>query len=326
MNRFNQILLAILALQVLIAGGIFVTGQPASPDELQSNLLTANKDEIDKIIIAGNDHKQILLSKVNGQWQLPDYYQLSASQTRVNDMLDKLQTTKSGWPVATTQSSHQRFEVSENNFQKKVILANGDDEREVIYLGSSPGFRQLHIRKKGDDEVYAVKLNSFDFQTESSDWLDKNLLQPGQDIINLKGPDYSFSKQDTHWQLVNGDNDGDVEIIADNLNKLTTTLARLTVQAAFEKPIGKIDYELSVATLSDKFSYQFFKENNEHFIKRNDYEQVFKLNPSDYENITSQSANQLVKQTSASEQQAPMVEGKSKSTGESSIKTDNQQS
>ncbi|MFW2373417.1 MAG: DUF4340 domain-containing protein [Gammaproteobacteria bacterium] len=322
MNRFNQILLAILALQVLIAGGIFVASQPASPDDIQSSLLAANKDEIDKIIIARNDHKQILLRRVNGQWQLPDYYQLSASQARVNDMLDKLQTTKSGWPVATTQSSHQRFEVSDNNFQKKIILANGDNERQTIYLGSSPGFRQLHIRKKGDDEVYAVKLNSFEFQTESSDWLDKNLLQPKQDIVSLKGPDFSFDKQDSHWQLVNGDG----EIIEESLNKLTDTLARLTVQEAAEKPSGKIDYELSVTTVSDKLIYQFFKANNQHFITRNDYEQAFKMNASDYENITSQTAKQLVKQTTASEKQPPMVEGKNKSPGENTIKSDNQQS
>lgn len=310
MNRFNQILISVLAVQVLIAGGIFVASQPPSNDEMQTALLIADKSDIDRIIITGSDRKQIQLSRLDGQWQLPDYYRLPASQTKIIDILDSLESTRSGWPVATTQAGRERFEVTDENFQKKIVLGKGEATLQTIYLGTSPGFRQLHVRTADKDDVYAVKLNSFDFPVESADWLDRTLLQPKMDIVGLHGPDFSFSKQNNNWQL----QEGEGTIVEDELNQLASTLTRLTVQKVDDKSFQNADYELDVTTAGSTYRYQFFKGDDKYYIKRNDYSQLFKIAQPDFENITKQTAAQLVKKSSTDEPDSA-VKSNSKSAG-----------
>lgn len=298
MNRFNQILGAALAVQVVIAGGLYFGSQPPAADQVQMALLNTEQSQIDRITIDEGDAKQTVISKVDGQWQLPDYHQLPANQGKVSDILTTLETTKSGWPVATTESSRERFEVADDNFQKKVVLSQGGNEIQTLYLGTSPGFRQLHVRRAGEDEVYAVKLNSYDFPSQQTNWLDKTLLQPKGDIASLKGADFSFNKQGDDWQLTEGEG----KPVKAEIEKITSTLARLNIQSAEEKSVDQIDYELTVKAAGDALNYRFFKEGSDHFVSRDDYSQAFKINKSDYEKITGQTAKQLVKHIDVGEE------------------------
>jgi len=297
MNRFNQILIAALVVQIVLAGGIYFGSRTPSAEQTQMALLSADKSRINRITIDEGDDRQTVLSKVDGTWQLPGYHQLPANQSKVDELIARLETTNSGWPVATTESSRHRFKVGDEDFQKKVILSNGDDALLTLYLGTSPGFRQLHIRKAGEDEVYAVKLNSYDFPSQNADWLDKTLLQPEGDIAGLKGPDFSLDKQNDSWQLAEGTG----EVIKEEINKITGTLKRLTVQGVEDKPVDKSSYELSVTAAGNTHLYRFFKEGSDHYLSRDDYAEVFKINKSDYEQITGLSATQLVKKTDIDE-------------------------
>ena len=298
MNRFNQLLVAALAAQVVIAGGIYYGGQPPAADQIQIALLNSEKDQIDRITIDEGDGKQVILSKINGKWQLPDYYQLPAVQHKVDSILNTLQTTKSGWPVATTASSRERFEVSDDSYQKKVVLSQGGNAVQTLYLGTSPGFRQLHVRRSGEDEVYTVKLNSFDFPSQATQWLNKGLLQTKADIASLEGPDYAFERRGETWQL----KEGDGEAVVDEIEKVIRTLARLNIQGANEKTPQNVDYELVVKSGGETRTYQFFKVDSEHFVSRDDFSQAFKINKSDFESITGQTATRLVKQVEFKEE------------------------
>lgn len=300
MNRFNQVLSAALAVQVVIAGGLYFGSQPTAENRVQMALLNTEQGQIDRISIDEGDSKQITLSKVDGEWQLPGYHQLPANQIKVSSILNVLETTKTSWPVAITESSRERFEVSDENFQKKVVLSQGDKEIQTLYLGTSPGFRQLHVRRAGEDEVYAVKLNSYDFPSQNTNWLDKTLLQPKGSITSLKGADYAFTKQGNEWQV--SDSNG-VPVKAE-IEKITTTLTRLNIQGAEHRSVDQIDYELTVNTADDILNYHFFKDGNDHFVSRDDYSQAFKINKSDYEKITGQTATQLVKHVDIEEQSA----------------------
>ena len=178
MNRINQVLLGTLALQLVIAGGIYAAHQAPTSNATQTPLLAEKTQDFDLIVITTQDKKHIQLDKAGKQWKLHDYYQLPVNPQKIASLLDKLETTRLGWPVATSSSSLKRFEVSDDRFQKKISFQLGDKVLETIYLGTSPGFRQLHVRPDDSDDVYAVKLNSYDFPTEAGQWLDKKLLQP----------------------------------------------------------------------------------------------------------------------------------------------------
>jgi len=300
MNRFNQVLGVALAVQVVIASGLYFGSQPPAADQVQMTLLNTEKGQIDRIRIDDGDGKQITLSKVDGKWKLPEYHQLPANQSKVADILNTLETTKTDWPVATTESSRERFEVTDGNFQKRVVLSQGDKEVQTLYLGTSPGFRQLHVRRSGENEVYAVKLNSYDFPSQNTTWLDKTLLQTKGDIASLKGADYTLTKQGDEWQV----SDGDGDPVEAEIEKITSTLARLNIQGAVDRSVDQIDYELTVKAAGDTLNYRFFKDGSDHFVSRDDYSQAFKINKSDYEKITAQTATRLVKHVETEEQSA----------------------
>ena len=299
MNRFNQILIAALLVQAIIAGGIFFGNQPPAAEQLRTALLSADKNEVDRITIDEGDGKQTVLTKADGIWLLPDYHQLPADNSKVDGILARLEATSSGWPVATTASGRDRFKVADDSFQKKVTLSKGDDDLQTLYLGTSPGFRQLHIRRSGEDQVYAVKLNSYDFPSQHSSWLDKTLLQPEADIVSLKGPDFAFNRLGDDWQLIEGEG----EAVNDEVDKLIRTLTRLSVHGVEDVSVDDSEYELSISAAGDSYIYRFYKEGSNHYISRDDFNEVFRINQSDYENITGLSATQLVKQADDEEKE-----------------------
>ena len=300
MTRMNQILISLFAVQLLLAGGIYLGSQPPAADAMQTKLLTADKSQIDKITIESADGKKSVISKVDGQWKLPNYFKLPADQNKVEQALTKLAQTKSGWPVATTGRSHDRFEVSEDKYKTRITLARGGKELEKIYLGTSPGFRQLHIRKDGDNEVYSVKLNSFDFAATDNNWLDHGLMRPESDVASLSGPDYELTRQGDEWNTTAENK----EVVKDEAKTLLTALTSLTVSDAADKKADKADYQLKVKTADKEYDYRFFSDGNDHYVKRDDYDQSFKLSKGDYEKITGKTAVQLVKNSTDDDPQA----------------------
>ena len=300
MTRLNQLLSGLFALQVMVAAGIYFGSQPAPAEKLQTALLQAERSQVDHITVENGNGKQAVLTKVNGRWQLPEYYLLPAKQSKIEQVLANLASTKTGWPVTTTASSQDRFKVSENDFQSRITLAQGDKKLQQLYLGSSPGFRQLHARRGEEEEVYSVKLHAHDFPVDADKWLDRTLIQAKGDITVLEGPDFVLNKQDGEWKLAEAEG----ELVTEKLDELVNTLTSINVLAAEDKAIGESDYSLIVKTADKGYTYRFFSEDNNHYVSRGDYTQVFKVSKLDYNKITGQTATQLVRQAEQKEDPA----------------------
>lgn len=313
MTRFNQLLVGLFAVQLLLAVGIYFGNRPPAVDSAQTALLGVDKAKISRIVIDEGDGKQTLVTRVDGKWQLPDYFKLPADQHKVEQALASLADARSGWPVATTSASRERFEVSDDKYQKRITLAEGENTLQQLYLGTSPGFRQLHLRRAGEDEVYAVKLNGYDFPAEPSGWLDHALAQPQGEITGLEGPDFALTKQGDAWQPANAQ----AELVKDELDKLVKGLTSLKVLEAVEKSATAESYQLKVKTAKGEVSYRFFNEGDDHYLQRDGFDQAFKISKYDYDKIAGQTADKLVKvktpastERTAGKKDAPEPEGK----------------
>jgi hypothetical protein len=295
MNRLNRILVTVLALQLVVAGGIYYSGQPLATAQVQRALVDIDTDQVNRITILGGDGVETTLSRVDGQWQLPAYYQLPASENKVEQVLAALVGKHSGWPVATTAAGRERFKVEDDNFEKKIVLGDADKALATLYLGTSPGYRQLHVRRAGEDEVYAARLDGYQIASENDKWLDPALLQLKQKITRLDGPDYALTREGDSWRL----DQGDGEVVGDEINKVTDTLAHLRVTAAADKKVVDTAYELAVIADDDyRFTYRFFTAGEDHYVGRSDFEPVFALSKGDYDKITAETATQLVRRSS----------------------------
>lgn len=317
MNRLNIVLMSVLALQLTVSAGMYYSHSPNAGDMIAKSLLMQDLQSIHRINIVDSDSQELELVLMNDKWMLPDYHQLPANQTSVRNMLNLLANTKSTWPVTTTASSHQRFKVADDDFHKKIVLTTDTDAEQIIYLGTSPGFRQLHVRRKGEDEVYALKLNNHDFPAKSPELMDRTVLQPPGPVETLRGPDYAMSKQQDSWEPQN--NEG--EAIQDTVNELASTLARLRVQEAEKLPADINNaYVLNVKTAQEEYRYSLFAREDRYYIHRDDYPLAFGISKTEYDKIITQNAGTLVTTNEGKEENMLSEEDKSEkssSPGES---------
>jgi hypothetical protein len=284
---------ALLLLQALLVVGMFAWHQGSQPQAEAQPLLTTNLDEIDKLVIS-DTNTTVTLQKVNGAWQLPDLQQLPVDTQKLTDLFDKLKGTRLTWPVATTASSHERFDVSDKKFQRRIELYKSDKETDELLLGTSPGFRKVHLRRDGADEVYAVQLNSFEFAVAANDWLKKDLLAVAnpQAII---AAGYSLQKKGDNWEFTGTsektDNTKVVEL-GNAFNSLQVT------EVAGNLPDGE-KHHFTVRGSNGEYQYEFVKADNNYFVKRNDKPQVFKLSQHEYERIVKPTRADLITKADA---------------------------
>lgn len=188
-------LAGLFGIQVVVAVVLFnvQNRQPAASDE---PLLAFNKATLDAIEITAGE-ENIALRKKGTQWQIDD--DLPVVQTRVDDLLKEIEALRGGWAVAKTDEAAKRFEVAEEKFKRKIRLLSGDKEVGALLMGTSPAFRQSHVRKPGDANIYAVKLSEFSLATDKDSWIDMQLMRPEGDIVAVQSGGRKVEKVAGHW-------------------------------------------------------------------------------------------------------------------------------
>ena len=116
-------------------------------------------------------------------WRLEN--SLPADHDKVNDLLDKLADLAAPWPVATSVDSAERFEVTEDKHQRRLLLEDADGVVADVFLGTSPGYRRVHARAADEDEVYSIDFSNYEAPTDADQWLDKALLAAAGDPISI---------------------------------------------------------------------------------------------------------------------------------------------
>lgn len=183
MNGRIGILTLVLVLQLLVIGGLWLMRNNAA--DVTVNLLSFAPEAITRIEITegtGDTATSALLERGSSGWTLAE---LPVDETRVRELLDKLASIDSPWPVATTSAARDRFEVSDDGYQKRVQLYAGDSEAATLLLGTSPGFKRIHARKPDEDNIYSIALTSLEVPVAQTDWLDKSLLSADIQVTGI---------------------------------------------------------------------------------------------------------------------------------------------
>lgn len=294
-NTLRNWLAGLLGLQLALAAGLFFSVSANRSGDIAGPLLDFDAAALDKVVI-GDGNERLTLVRQDKAWYLPALYDLPVNWEKLQDALAQLAQLKTGWPVATTTSAHTRFEVSEKKHQRRIQLFSGDKLAGEVFIGSSPGFRQAHVRTPIADETYALPVNTYDFPVKAGDWLNKKLLAT-DDITTIKGPDFVLSKQDGEWILASENEPGQptradhTAVDRGKADQLSRALNTLTVTGvAGQPPLFDSEsittYEVnSNNTGTDSTRYQFLSKDDEHYVKSDRYPQVFTLNKYDYDRI-----------------------------------------
>lgn len=289
----------LLAIQLIIIAGLWWHAQNQSNNNLPQPLLDIRWENVDKVTITSETGTVSLglgQSKDDGEWQLLEDG-LLAQNDKVNALLEKLEQLQVKWPVATNQTSHSRFEVDQKNAQRRIAIYSGENLLGEILIGSSPGLKQLHIRKVGSDQVYVVELELADIPPKTTDWLDRSLLA-AKNVNRIEGANFVLAKTGNNWQLsrkgpsilINQDgpvvkNQQKIEDLLSSLNKLRVTGLVKDKPDLAEGHAVRLD----VTSGDNSWRYTFHEHNGQHFVQRSDRDTLFTFSKSDYEEIAQSS-------------------------------------
>ncbi|HTR00325.1 MAG TPA: DUF4340 domain-containing protein [Candidatus Acidoferrum sp.] len=275
----KNILGGVLAVQLVLAAALYFTNLASSHSQLATPLV-AGASEVDKLVVT-DGKTTATVTKAGDGWQAG---KLPASAIKVSTLLEELGKLGTRFPVVSSAAGRERFEVDDKKFQRHLTLYHGDKTVADLYFGTSPGFRQTHVRRAGDSDVFAVAYNNNELQATDADWLDKGLLKVDK-FDHVSGADFELVKDGDHWKLTPGANADALPFEEPKAAALATTIENLQVQKAADTvPTGET-HNLTVANGKDSWVFKFTKAGSDYYVQRSDRDQAFTISNYDYERL-----------------------------------------
>ena len=218
MNGRIGLLGGLFAAQLVILAGLLLASGVGS-EAGASQLLSFDPANVTQLSVSGED-RTVSLARDGDSWRLESG--LPADGGKINELLEKLSSLDAPWPVATSGDSAERFEVTDGNHQRRLVIEDEDGPLADLLLGTSPGYRRVHARVSGESEVYSIDFSNYEVPTDADQWLDKALLAAKGEVssVALEG-DWQLARQDGGWLIDGAAADGDA---ADDLVRRFTGL------------------------------------------------------------------------------------------------------
>ena len=287
------------ALTLVLVAQIFVLAVvywPASTTDTSGNraaLLPAEINQADQWQIVDNEQNSVVLKRSGESWVLPELGGLPADSSKVNTAFDKLTGASAGWPIASSEPAQERFEVAEDQFQRKLVASNQGETIATLLLGTSPGFRNVHARNVEQQAIYSIAFNTFDIPSNVNDWLDGSLLQLSSPT-KIGGLGYNLVHDDENW------NSADQQPVdSEGLQPLLDALAYLQVNGIASEEVSDqlkeeaADIELSLTDEQGDLSLSLYKLDDEHYARSSRYSQLFTVSAYDFDRFADIETEQI---------------------------------
>lgn len=294
MKKLKFWLTGLLFAQLLLAIALLFINQWEEQKSKPKPILAIDWNNVDKLIVEDND-SDVTLTKTENTWVLSNI-KLPIKQDNIQELLRSLEMLQTSWPVATLKSSHKRFEVVKDKFVRRIQIFSKDKLVEELFFGSSPGLRQSHVRRVGDDAIYSVDLDTLDINANSEMWIDTSFLATGSDISLIKGPDYSLKRPGASWEFnqsgpsifLGSSRHGKLDQA--KVEAFTSFLSNLEIiSVAQYKPVLTSDdttkVKLEITDEKGSWTYLFVNVGDAYFVSRNDQSDMFILDQGVYESI-----------------------------------------
>ncbi len=202
MKRLSVKLAAVLGFQLVLALILWGLGPDYSAFKAKEPLLAFEAAKVDRIEISEGGAASVALVKEGGNWTIPSFAGFPADGAKVNSLLAKVSGLKKGWPVASSADAAKRFKVTGDAYERKIVLKSAGKETGEILLGTSPAFKQVHVRAGNDGNVYSVAFSPYEAGARGEDWMDRSLLNIPQDqIASISLNDVTLERKDGKFVL-----------------------------------------------------------------------------------------------------------------------------
>ncbi|MBT4838926.1 MAG: DUF4340 domain-containing protein [Methylococcales bacterium] len=288
MKKIISTLAILLLIQTVLTLILSSTGSDYTAFKTEEKLLELNIKALDKIVITDIKKASLILAKKDGQWRMPAHGDFPVSKVQFSQLTGKLENAKKSWPIATTQSAAKRFKVDEDYFEKKLEFYQNGKIKKIMYLGSSPKFRKVTTRIKGDNNIYSIDFNAFEASIKEEDWFDKGYLTLNKDDmqqINING--IELVKKDKEFKLNPAQT---AQLNQAEVKKLLSQITSITFQTLLDtskKTTFKFDWVFALQMKSGKVDYKIAKlDKTEDFVlKLSSQPYYFKISKQTVENL-----------------------------------------
>lgn len=238
LSRTNQILAAVLALQVVVAIVLYAAGAAASNAAPAGTALLPdfNPDNLAQITIRDADKNELVMARDDlGAWVLPNAGNFPVETFRVTTLLNGVRSLNTNRLIAQSASNHSRLKVADDEFERYVEFKHKDGRIDRLYVGASSGGNTLYARVNDQAQVYLVSgISTFEIATRAAQWIDTVYFTVQQaDIALLRienaNGTFEFRKENGNW-VYTGLQAGQV-FNADSLTPLLSQIASVNIDA-----------------------------------------------------------------------------------------------
>jgi hypothetical protein len=285
MKKWISILAGLLVAQLVVAVAVNLTEQDYGAFVAKEKLLGLEQQKVDRLLIEGGEGA-VTLNQSSSQWVLPDEGDFPVAPNSVEALLEKLASLEKGWPVATTTSASRRFKVAEDEYERKLTLYSGDEVVGRLYVGTSPGFRKVHLRPDDEEAVFVAEFNAWEVDAQADGWIDKEVLKLDQaelEKIRLTGEITLLNEQgEMQLEGLQAQESTNLEETRNLISKLSDLRIQSLIgeeeSAAYKEKEPELDI-LVMLKDGKELSYQFFKvEGESHYsLKRSDRDRYFEV-------------------------------------------------
>lgn len=183
MNKLQRNLSALLILQLLLAAVVYWP-RPAAAGGSGPLLDGLTASEVTSILIEDKDGGIAQLTRQGSEWLLASGGDYPAQSDKIQPLLEKLLAIQTSRLVARTSSSHQRLQVADDEFLRRVTLETAAGSSTLL-VGSAPNPSATHVRLLGQDETYLTgEIASWDLNVAASGWIDTSYISLDRESIS----------------------------------------------------------------------------------------------------------------------------------------------
>ncbi len=261
----------LLVIQIGLIIGIASQDKEFEPYAPNTKLVNFDPSAVDTIHISAED-STLNLTKIDGIWVLSEENKIPVSSQQVESFLDTISGLKRTLAVATTENAAKRFKVSDDDYNYHLIIKGGDIQFADLYFGTSPGFKQIHLRVADTKEIITAGLASHELSPEAEQWIDKDQLKLASDSIQrIDINNHVLEKNDdSSWKSVQSENS--FELSREKIDALLDKIAGLSVSGFVvdhekQTPVETSDLSFSL-TLAEgnKLDWKFKQLGENEFV------------------------------------------------------------
>lgn len=294
MDKRNKILALLLAVQIIIIIFVYAGGTDYSQPQIEL-LPGISNEQVNKLVITDDEKQTATLVKGEEGWYLAqaetpvgkdkkgrtikstDVFQYPVDQEKANTLAEKLAGLQSSRLVTRTESSHDRLQVGEKSFNRKIEISTVDAASEEVILGVAPNYKTIHVRQGDGESVYLVKdLALWEAPGDAVSWWPNNYVEFAADAIkkidlgNNNGG-FALEKDDEgKWRLAGNDADLKAEALTEFIDRVKDISLVDFVTDDKQKELGKPAAVLTVHTQEKKINITIWpkdEETGDHVVK-----------------------------------------------------------